>query len=90
MNMNPGQLYSFTHLDMLSSMQLIQLGEKFVVMLVLVPEIQHVTNFPKLVMKRWRIFLGEPKDDQNAFKPMSRHVLGQMERCTIKWVLSSP
>ena len=31
-NMNPGQLYSFTHLDMLSSMQLIQLGEKFVVM----------------------------------------------------------
>ena len=28
-NMNPGQLYSFIHLDMLSSMQLIQLGEKF-------------------------------------------------------------
>ena len=31
-NMNPGQLYLFTHLDMLLSMQLIQLGEKFVFM----------------------------------------------------------
>ena len=31
-NMIPGQLYSFTHLDMISSMQLIQLGEIFVVM----------------------------------------------------------
>ena len=36
-------------------------------------------------MKRWRIFLGEPKVDQNAIKLMSRHVLGQMERCAIKW-----